>query len=69
MIIEVFRTTVNHECSAQQLITQLLGLYPDAVINFDLEDCDSILRICGGCDPEAVASLLRRNGFECAPLE
>lgn len=69
MIVEVFRTTVNHEHTARQLVHQLQGLFPHASINFDLEDCDKILRICGGCNPDAVASVLNQSGFECSPLE
>lgn len=44
-IIEVFQTNVDSEDLAFQVIERLSLAMPMAEINFDLEDCDRILRI------------------------
>lgn len=36
--------------------------------NFDLEDCDRILRVSEPIDPEAVIQLLHDHGFLCREL-
>lgn len=44
---EIFKTNVQTEIEAL-LLTRLLGkIFSEAKINFDLEDCDKILRIEG----------------------
>lgn len=68
-MVEVFKTNVSDEDTATSLVAELLSLYPEAQINFDLEDCDRILRIC--CNeliPEKVSSYLTGRGFFCAVL-
>ena len=44
-IVEVFKTNVSNQHLANRIITDLNQLYPNYRINFDLEDCDKILRI------------------------
>lgn len=44
-IVEVFKTNVKSTDVAQFAIQKLKELLPDAKINFDLDDCDHILRI------------------------
>ena len=54
MKIEIFRTDVNDVYRADELI-QLLKIHlPDCQINFDLEDCDKILRIKGEFEQEKI---------------
>jgi hypothetical protein len=43
--VEVFKTTVNKEWHARHVVVILQNLLPGARINFDMEDCDHILRI------------------------
>ena len=43
--IEVFKTNIAAETEAKQLARLLLLSYPDYKVNFDLDDCDHILRI------------------------
>jgi hypothetical protein len=39
-------------------------------INFDLEDCDKILRVEGRNIPqEKIAALVTENGYQCSILE
>ncbi|MDP5201244.1 hypothetical protein Q9Q97_16740 [Flavobacterium sp. DG2-3] len=66
-MIYVFKTSVDTQSkfeSASALLNQLL---PESQWNFDLEDCDNILRV----DSELnVADLLQNNTvFECIELE
>jgi hypothetical protein len=44
-IVEVFKTNVKSTDVAQFAIQKLKELLPYAKINFDLDDCDHILRI------------------------
>lgn len=44
-MVEVFKTDVNNQEDAAQVISALQVILPSAKINFDLEDCDKILRI------------------------
>lgn len=44
-MIEVFKSTVNNKVESQRILKVLATEFPDAKINFDLEDCDNILRI------------------------
>lgn len=43
--IEVFRTNITHYKQAVNLKRELLASCPYYKVNFDLEDCDKILRI------------------------
>ena len=65
-MIEVFRTDVHTSDQAQMLIDQIHNVFNDYKINFDLEDCDKILRV--ECFTGLVAStvlieLLQSFGF------
>lgn len=44
-IVEVFKTNIESFVKAQLLLQELKKLLPHAKINFDLDDCDHILRI------------------------
>lgn len=44
-MIEIFKTNLKSKKKAEQLISMLEHEFPDCIINFDLEDCDKILRI------------------------
>lgn len=44
-MVEVFKTNVKSEQSAQRVISKLSKTHPEAKISFDLEDCDNILRV------------------------
>jgi len=43
--VEIFKTNVSNEQLANKIVSDLKQLYPDYRINFDLEDCDKVLRI------------------------
>jgi len=68
--VEVFKTNVN-EPSEAGLVLKMLRLYlPEARINFDLQDCDRVLRVEGkDLDAAAIARWVRNAGFDCRELE
>lgn len=69
-MIEVFKTNINDLSIASHMLKELLKHFPDSTINFDLEDCDRILRIENDkVIPFKVIQFLQSNGFECQSLE
>ncbi|MEO6133210.1 MAG: hypothetical protein ABIQ02_15315 [Saprospiraceae bacterium] len=44
-MVEVFKTNVTEVDQAKQLIDHIHSRYPASKANFDLEDCDKILRV------------------------
>ncbi len=69
-MVEVFKTDVQHTEAASRLVTLLLQYFPGHKINFDLHDCDKILRIEGHhCIPSQVEELIQQNGYSCNVLE
>ncbi|EHQ26098.1 hypothetical protein Mucpa_1955 [Mucilaginibacter paludis DSM 18603] len=68
-MIEIFKTNVENKQEVAVVIDLLRMYYQHAEINFDLEDCDRILRIKGeGFCVENVIKILANNGFECCLL-
>lgn len=55
---------------AKGIIVDLLELLPLAQINFDLDDCDKILRVQNDqiCN-EKIIDVLKNRGFSCEVLE
>jgi hypothetical protein len=62
--VEVFRTNIYSGKEAGRLTHALLLHFPGFRINYDLEDCDKILRIEGfGIDTALVKSIARELGY------
>jgi hypothetical protein len=69
-MVEVFRTNVRRKRQAKTVMDILSKQFPLFRINFDLEDCDNILRVEGeNICPESIAELVAENGYECDVLE
>lgn len=69
-MVEVFKTNVNDAELAQQLIQKLLNYFSFFKVNFDLDDCDKILRIEGDyIMPEKVIELVLDHGCFCQVLD
>ena len=69
IMIEVFKTNVEEESQAKSLLTKLLQHFPGCRINFDLQDCDKILRVEGeNFMTDKVMTLVEENGFVCEVL-
>jgi len=69
-MVEVFRTNVRRKRQAKVLLDILSKQFPLFRINFDLEDCDKILRVEGeNICKEQIAGLVTESGYECGVLE
>ena len=69
-MIYVFKTSVKTRTQAKKLKRDIDSLLPEAKCNFDLQDCDRILRI----DSEEnivlkITDLLNIHKFYCKELE
>ncbi len=65
-MVEVFKTNVANSRDAARLLALLHQSFPDYSANFDLEDCDNILRVAnltGHVRVIGVIGLLVDSGF------
>lgn len=68
-MVHVFKTSVVSKKQAQVVGSFLNILLPSQEWNFDLEDCDKILRIeTEEVAPETVITILNSQGFVCHEL-
>lgn len=68
-MIEVFKTNVQEESQCKIIIEKLLEHYPNSSINFDLEDCDKILRIHSAIiSNHNIIKILESYGYQCEVL-
>jgi hypothetical protein len=70
-MIEVFKTNVTDEVEACNLLRQIHITFQDYEANFDLEDCDKVLRVrslSGEVDPYSIISILRKCGWHAEIL-
>ena len=69
-MIEVFKTNVEKTNDADKMVRLLLEHFPQSKINFDLHDCDKILRVEGKdfCS-DKIMMLVHNKGFQCELLE
>ena len=71
-MVEVFKTDVNNIQVANRVLDTLHRAFPGYKANFDLQDCDRILRIKSiACDIDvmAVIRILEEYGFSGSVLE
>ena len=69
-MVEVFVTNVQHVYQADIVLNELRKYLPESKINFDLDDCDKILRIEAICiTADHIRQLLKEKGFRCRLLE
>lgn len=69
-MVEVFKTNVTNTDQAVMVVDRIHRTLPGCVVNFDLEDCDKILRIvCDWpIDQSHIISLLNDIGFKAEVL-
>ena len=68
-MVEIFKTNVDDHSQAKQIITLLNHHFPAFMINFDLHDCDKILRVKGESIPvDEIVTIVSKNGFHCSVL-
>jgi len=69
IMVKVFKTDVQCAELAEDIIRDLLQVYPDCRINFDLVDEDKILRVEGrSFTAEDIADCLKGYGHCCVNL-
>ena len=69
-MVEVFKTDVVEAERSNLLLRRLLHHFPDNKINFDLEDCDKILRVEGeNISSKKIMELLNEEGHFCEILD
>jgi hypothetical protein len=66
-MIEVFKTDVNDSDQAKELIDRIHETFHYCEANFDLQDCDKILRVKGIASERetiTIISLVKRLGYD-----
>lgn len=70
MMIEIFRTDVKNKQLAGKITQQINSLFTVKSINFDLSDCDRVLRIeATHLNNSEVIKIVNSFGHECTELE
>lgn len=65
-MVEVFTTNVSAKKDAEGLLIRFRSNYPDYNVNFDLEDCDHVLRVeshFSQIDVDGVCGIVTASGF------
>jgi len=69
-MVEVFKTNVELQEHATLLVEELSYRFPKIKINFDLDDCDRVLRVEGNAiAPNKIIEALRTKGYYCELLK
>jgi len=70
-MIEVFKTNVERQHEANMLVTEIGNTFAGWVANFDLSDCDKILRVkCSGVMNSAeLIKFLENFGYSAEVLQ
>jgi hypothetical protein len=70
MVVEVFKTNVQKEADKNYVIAVIQSQFPDYKVNFDLEDCDKILRVEGvELESKNIIDYVNCLGYVCIALE
>lgn len=69
-IVEVFKTNVETGEQAERLVNLIRENFPEYAVNFDLDDCDRILRVQASASirESSVLEILHTSGFDAAVL-
>ena len=68
-MVEVFKTNITDKEQADKIVQQLQVYLPAAKINFDLDDCDNILRVeSPHISLSDITELVAAMGFYCEAL-
>lgn len=69
-MVEVFKTNVSEVEKSNIIFQKLHKHFPENKINFDLEDCDKILRVEGNTIlSEKIIEILKEEGHFCEILD
>jgi hypothetical protein len=72
MTVEVFKTNVKNPDHARRLVDVIHDFFPEWQANFDLDDCDHILRITSlqeDINSSNIVDLLAYYGYSAEVLE
>jgi hypothetical protein len=69
-MVEVFKTNVQKKVQSKMLLCILSEAFPSFKINFDLSDCDKVLRVEGdNMEALRIMILVKGYGFKCEILD
>lgn len=69
-MVEVFKTNVSSIRKAKLIVQKLAEEFPAHKINFDLSDCDKILRVQGNYIAERkIISIVASLNYNCEILQ
>jgi hypothetical protein len=69
-MVEVFKTNVQKKRESKMLHCALSEAFPSSKINFDLSDCDRVLRVEGdNLEALRIMILIKEYGFTCEVLD
>ena len=69
-MVEVFKTNVQKKAQSKMLLCILSEAFPSFKINFDLSDCDKVLRVEGeNMETLRIMILVKKYGFTCEILD
>ena len=69
-MVEVFKTNVQKKAQSKMLLSVLSEIFPSFKINFDLSDCDKVLRVEGdNMEASRIMILIKEHGFKCEVLD
>ena len=69
-MVEVFKTNVQKKAQSKMLLSSLCEAFPSFKINFDLSDCDKVLRVEGdNMEALRIMILVKEYGFKCEILD
>ncbi len=68
-MVLVFKTNVDSSSKVKRIASKLNNLFPNSKWNFDLEDCDCILRFESDNDVmKEIIFLMKILGYKCEAL-
>ncbi|GAB1444821.1 MAG: hypothetical protein KF860_03125 [Cyclobacteriaceae bacterium] len=68
--VEIFRTNVPNKRVAHKAILDLSKGLPEYKINFDLEDCDKVLRVMGSkVNVKEILKRMKQLGHSCEVIK
>ena len=68
-MVEVFKTNVQKKAQSKMLLCILSEAFPSFKINFDLSDCDKVLRVEGdNIEVVRIMILVKEYGVKCEVL-
>ncbi len=70
-VIEIFKTNVEELSEARRIVEKLYQHFPSYRINFDLHDCDRILRVEANGDPvntDSIVDIVKQYSVDIAVI-